>query len=44
MVKLLAKRLGVSKTRIQIVAGGRARDKTVVVVGLSEGQALAALR
>ena len=44
VVELLAKRLGVGKTRVRIAAGDRARDKTIVVDGLSESQALAALR
>ena len=44
VVELLAKRLGVGKTRVRIAAGTRARYKTIVVDGLSESQALAALR
>ena len=44
VVEVLGKRLGVGKTRVRIAAGARARDKTIVVDGLSEDQALAALR
>ena len=43
-VKVLAKRLGVGKTRVRIAAGRRTRDKTIVVDGLTEGQAFAALK
>ena len=44
VVELLAKRLGVGKTMVRIVAGDKARNKTVVVDGMSESQALAALK
>ena len=44
VVEVLAKRLGVGKTRVRITAGAKARDKTIVVDGLTEGQALAALK
>ena len=44
VVEVLAKRLGVGRTRVRIAVGGRARDKTIVVDGLTEGQALAALK
>ena len=44
VVELLAKRLGVGKTRVRIAAGGRTRDKTIVVDGMSESQALDALK
>ena len=44
VIELLAKRLGVGKTTIRIVAGGKARNKTVMVDGMSESQALAALK
>ena len=44
VIELLAKRLGVGKTTIRIVAGGKARNKTVMVDGMSESQALDALK
>jgi uncharacterized protein (TIGR00251 family) len=42
--RLLAKALGVPKTRVQVVAGGRGRAKTVAIEGLSQAEALARLR
>ena len=44
VVELLAKRLGVGKTMVRIVAGDKARNKTIVIDGMSESQALAALK
>jgi uncharacterized protein YggU (UPF0235/DUF167 family) len=35
LVKLIAKRAGVAKGRVSILAGERARDKSVRVAGLS---------
>jgi uncharacterized protein (TIGR00251 family) len=39
LCKLLAKRLGVPRSRVEIVRGESARDKTVRVVGLDDAEA-----
>jgi len=43
LVKLLAKALGVSRSRVEIVAGARSRNKQVRVEGLSAGELRARL-
>ena len=42
--RLLAKALGIPKTAVSVAAGGRSRDKTVVIDGLSQDEALKRLR
>jgi hypothetical protein len=42
--RLLAKALGVPKIAVGIVSGGRSREKTVVIDGLSQDEALQRLR
>ena len=44
VVALLAKRLGVAKSRIGIVRGHRSRDKTLHIEDLTLAEALAELR
>jgi hypothetical protein len=41
--KLLAKALGVPKVAVGIVSGAKSRDKTVLIDGLSQDDALARL-
>jgi len=43
LVKLLAKRLGVPKSRISVIRGETARDKVVRVAGLAQDDAHARL-
>jgi uncharacterized protein (TIGR00251 family) len=43
LVRFLAKRLGVAKSRMRIVAGATGRAKTVEIDGLSAGSAAALL-
>lgn len=42
--RLLAKALGVPKIAVGIISGGRSRDKTVIIDGLSQDEALRRLR
>ena len=44
VVALLAKRLGIAKSRLSIVRGQRARDKTVRIDDLKLEEALSVLR
>jgi hypothetical protein len=43
-LRLLAKRLGVARSRLRILRGERSRDKLVEVVGIEQRTADAALR
>ena len=43
-VSLLARRLGIPKTRVHILKGHRTRDKVLLMEGISEESALARLR
>jgi len=43
LVKLLAKALGVARSRVEIVGGARSRNKRVRVAGLSAGELRARL-
>ncbi|MDP8225639.1 MAG: DUF167 domain-containing protein [Candidatus Lernaella stagnicola] len=43
VVKLLAKKLGIAKHQVRVIAGHTDRSKTVVIEGLSAGQVRAKL-
>lgn len=43
LIEFLAKRLGVSRSRVKIVAGESSRDKTVEVEGVAAGAVVRAL-
>lgn len=43
LVRLLAERLGIAPSRIEVVSGGAARTKRLRIVGLTEGEVLARL-
>ena len=42
--RLLAKALGVPKSAVGVVSGGRSREKTVIIDGLSQDDAIERLR
>jgi uncharacterized protein (TIGR00251 family) len=43
LCRLLARRLGVGRTRVTLVRGHRSRDKVVRIEGLTDGEAARAL-